>query len=405
MGNYIKTLQGSIRKVASNPPLFQVYLSRNGNRFFITKDPNGRPLRTENEAKRLLILLDKDSPIVPEMFTRDHSLDFDKAIKKWVAHSICSLEWKDKRKRIVENTFIPYFKKKAIKDFNDNDIAKFVLHLQSKGLKAKTIKNLLGELKQFFTSNRKTIPPEKMPAFPKIKVQRSPIKALAKEEQDQVFEFIEPHNIPVFTFMRFTACRPSEAGALQKRSIDIKGTSFVIENALGKGRRLKDTTKTKMARPLPLIPELLEVVKPLMGKPSDFVFLTKAGNPYTTTRLERIWRVASRKANKKYGTKIVNLYNGLKHSFGVQRLDEGFNLDEIKEVMGHADSQTTRRYAEYSNRRRGKVMRGASQEFHSGYNQKKSNDINKKWSGREDLNLRHLTPHASALPGCATPRR
>ena len=27
-----------------------------------------------------------------------------------------------------------------------------------------------------------------------------------------------------------------------------------------------------------------------------------------------------------------------------------------------------------------------------------------RWSGREDLNLRHLTPHASALPGCATPR-
>ena len=26
------------------------------------------------------------------------------------------------------------------------------------------------------------------------------------------------------------------------------------------------------------------------------------------------------------------------------------------------------------------------------------------WSGREDLNLRPLAPHASALPGCATPR-
>ena len=25
-------------------------------------------------------------------------------------------------------------------------------------------------------------------------------------------------------------------------------------------------------------------------------------------------------------------------------------------------------------------------------------------SGRQDLNLRPLTPHASALPGCATPR-
>src|SRR5450759_3134973 len=27
------------------------------------------------------------------------------------------------------------------------------------------------------------------------------------------------------------------------------------------------------------------------------------------------------------------------------------------------------------------------------------------WSGREDSNLRPLAPHASALPGCATPRR
>ena len=26
------------------------------------------------------------------------------------------------------------------------------------------------------------------------------------------------------------------------------------------------------------------------------------------------------------------------------------------------------------------------------------------WSGRQDLNLRPLAPHASALPGCATPR-
>ena len=29
----------------------------------------------------------------------------------------------------------------------------------------------------------------------------------------------------------------------------------------------------------------------------------------------------------------------------------------------------------------------------------------KFWSGREDLNLRHLAPKASALPDCATPRK
>ncbi len=30
---------------------------------------------------------------------------------------------------------------------------------------------------------------------------------------------------------------------------------------------------------------------------------------------------------------------------------------------------------------------------------------NRFWSGREDLNLRPLAPHASTLPGCATPRK
>ena len=31
-------------------------------------------------------------------------------------------------------------------------------------------------------------------------------------------------------------------------------------------------------------------------------------------------------------------------------------------------------------------------------------ESNKKWSGRQDLNLRPLDPQSSALPDCATPR-
>ena len=30
--------------------------------------------------------------------------------------------------------------------------------------------------------------------------------------------------------------------------------------------------------------------------------------------------------------------------------------------------------------------------------------VERYWSGREDLNLRHPAPKAGALPGCATPR-
>jgi integrase len=403
----IERLGGSIRQIETNPPLFQIYFSKKGKRYFFQKDLNGNPLRTEAQAYDLLSTF-KDQghmPLFsPEFHAKDHSVDFDKAITKWAESSVCSIEWKEKRKRIVENILIPYFRNKGIRSFQDEDIRKFITDLQAKGLKDKTIKNYLGELKQFFKSKRKEIPSEKMPEFPKIKVQKPAIKSLTRQEQNQVFEFIEDHNLPIFIFMRYSACRPNEAGGIQKRSIDFQNGEFVIENALGKGRRLKDTTKTKIAKPLPLIPKILEAIKPLMDSPGEFLFTTKAGNPYTTVRLERIWKAASVRANKQYGTKIVNLYNGLKHSFGVQRLDEGYDLDEVREVMRHTDSQTTRRYAEYSNRRLGGVMRGASQEFHSEDENLNSGNQKGKWSGREDLNLRHLTPHASALPGCATPR-
>src|SRR4051812_10838585 len=37
--------------------------------------------------------------------------------------------------------------------------------------------------------------------------------------------------------------------------------------------------------------------------------------------------------------------------------------------------------------------------------QKNRTESANSWSGREDLNLRHLAPKASALPDCATPRK
>ncbi len=87
----------------------------------------------------------------------------------------------------------------------------------------------------------------------------------------------------------------------------------------------------------------------------------------------------------------------------MQRLDDGYNSDELKEVYGHSSIATTQRYADYRTGRLVDIMRGKKKVIVEA----KSQDIEKiwkKWSGREDLNLRHLTPHASALPGCATPR-
>jgi len=199
-------------------------------------------------------------------------------------------------------------------------------------------------------------------------------------------------------------CRPNEAQGLLEENIDFVNKKILLATVLTPKKGIKNSTKTRQVKPLPIIPEIEECLKSESDSPLAF---TLDGRPYTLRRLEKIWYKASTLANEKYGTKIVNLYNSFRHSFGMQRLDDGFSLEELREVYGHSTIATTQRYADYQTGRLVDIMRG----------KKKVNtqliEISKQyvienykgnWSGREDLNLRHLTPHASALPGCATPR-
>ena len=91
----------------------------------------------------------------------------------------------------------------------------------------------------------------------------------------------------------------------------------------------------------------------------------------------------------------------------MQRLKDGFSLGEVSSVGGHADLQTTMNsYAKDSAEKLSEIVKGkkVQGQFIRIAGEEVLERKGRKWSGREDLNLRHLTPHASALPGCATPR-
>ena len=46
--------------------------------------------------------------------------------------------------------------------------------------------------------------------------------------------------------------------------------------------------------------------------------------PYTVRRLEKVWDKANQLSTEKYGTPRIRLYQGLKHSFVSQRLDQDY---------------------------------------------------------------------------------
>ena len=82
-------------------------------------------------------------------------------------------------------------------------------------------------------------------------------------------------------------------------------------------------------------------VPPHLGQ---FVFVRHDGKPYTNKNLNKIWHSAC----KKVGIKI-KLYNAVRHSLGCQLLDQGEDIDLVRQQLRHTNTKMTQRYAQRSN--------------------------------------------------------
>lgn len=132
---------------------------------------------------------------------------------------------------------------------------------------------------------------------------------------------------------------------------------FVISSILDFCGNLRASTKTKRVKVLPIVAETKWIFDPV--DPPVYVDGHKLvfgnGRPYTNTMLRRRWNIANRQA----GVQKINLYNAMRHSFAMQRLNEGFALNEVSAVLGHSNLQTTvSRYAQYTTQRLSEIIKG-----------------------------------------------
>lgn len=353
-------VRGTIREYRRGH--FQVRFYYQGERFHINKYLDGTPLVHEFHAKRLRehinSLIDAHK-FDPTAWRKDNPYIFDKALETWFDLSDCSQEWLRQRKWLAQRYFKPYFTGFDIRELNDIHIKQFLAGLRKLKFSDKYVYNIMGELKAFCNFHKKSI--GKILEFPTISFQESVIRWLNEEQQDKIFEFIPGEDKPIFTFMKYTGCRPNEACGLLRENVFVDQGYFVLATVMGEySGALKANTKTKRVKPLPIIPEIEEALKPKhLGK---FIFMCnhwhRGLQPYSTDILERIWQKADKEAHKKYGIPIINLYNGLKHSLGCQRLNEGFSIYELKNLFSHTNIKTTERYAKYSLQSLANVMRG-----------------------------------------------
>lgn len=133
-----------------------------------------------------------------------------------------------------------------------------------------------------------------------------------------------------------TGLRVSELVGLRKDDVDLEGRSLRV---MGKGGKER----------LVYFPAFL--VEPLRRQmestSSQWLFPSRRGGHIHYTTVERIVRRAAERAGiKKKVTPHV-----LRHSFATRSLEEGMDIREIQELLGHANLNTTQVYAHVSRRR------------------------------------------------------
>lgn len=309
-----------------------------GDWFF--RNEHREPLYSYRQAVNFLEHLNKlGESYDPSIFKGKGPQHFDEAFQIYINGKKNDSEWHQIKGQVWKKYFKPFFKNIDIREIKNLHIENFKEHLEKQGRGGKTVKNILAILHGFLKYNFVRDNIQRMPMFPEVKYQKPRIKWLTEEEVNQVFESLDAQDLPIFTFIKTYGCRGEEASGLLRNRVQWETKSILIDSVYVNGK-LKPRTKTSKARELPIVPEIVEYLRP-KGE-SIFLFHVN-GRPYSEKMLQRRWHIASLKAYEKYGTRIYPV-SKLRHSWATQRRKQGFTLEQIGEVLGHSDIRVTRQH-------------------------------------------------------------
>jgi len=269
---------------------------------------------------------------------------FSFAYNKWLNQKKLDLERNDLAPSYYEKVkqygkeFIRFFKDMDIRAMNSLDIKKFRNSLPS-SLAPKTQKNKLNVLQKFFKDLFDDEILDKIPKFPKIKTQSTEPVWITRDIQIKILSCIPVEHRPVIEFLIETGLRPAEVRALKWKNVE--QDCIHIRASFSNGI-FREITKTKNQWSIPMLKRIKKILNRVPRTlRSDFIFCYGNGQPYGEKKLRRLWHDAC----EKYGVDKIKLYQGTRHSFASQNVNNGVSLELIGAMMGHVNTATTRKYA------------------------------------------------------------
>ena len=329
-----------------------------GKRYRIFRNPTTRePFYAKQSAEKQLgrIRTEVDEGYFnPKAWFPDNPLSVKEYAKEWLKCIEVSPNTLKDYTGSVNNHIVPFFGDKDIRRIRYSDLVKFNKWIPRE---KKGKYNVMSCLRTMLRYAWRSEDIRKVPPFPKLSFDLPEIEYLTMDQQQEVLSHILPRDRPIFEFMMEYGVRPGEARAIQRDAI--KGGLIVIKRSFS-ANKLRETTKTGRVRMFELTGYIKTVIDGMQSTVSPFIFTrAKDGKPYTGKNLNAIWQAACNEVGIK-----IKLYNACRHSLGCQLLDQGEDMDTVRDILGHTRMEMTRRYAKRSlstktkalERRRGRVI-------------------------------------------------
>lgn len=307
---------------------------------------NGEPIWHEKTAEKLLSKIRAeidDGRFVLQSYFPNSPLSLKSVSESWLrASTIC-----DATKKFYEKA-----NKKCISYFGEDfDIRNFThsklqIFYNELDMSVKGKYNVLASLKTMLNYAYKDDLIPRVPPFPSLPLGLpEEIAYLTYDQQQSVLGAIPERHRGVYEFAMEYGLRIGEVLALQWDCVTDK--EITIKRTVSDGE-LRQTTKTGRSRVYGLTgrgKEILEGAKRsrVENGISPYIFRRTDGKPYTWKSLTKRWKTACKKAGI-----TINLYNGIRHSLGGQLMDQGVEMEMVRDILGHTSTNTTRRYARRS---------------------------------------------------------
>lgn len=233
----------------------------------------------------------------------------------------------------------------SLKEVNHSFIRSWLAFLKNKGLSSKSINRKISTLKSFFKYQLKTGGIESTPMAqvisPKISkrlpvyVQETDTRKLVLTLQQSTEDWKSMNKKMLITIFYATGMRLSELINLHEKQIDFSKSQFKV---LGKGNKERLIPASKEM--LEMIRDYQQMKKKNFEKTDDFLLVTEKGKKlypkYAYLLVNQVLEEASTLDKKSPHI--------LRHTFATHLMNNGADLNAVKELLGHSSLASTQVY-------------------------------------------------------------